>query len=458
LDGVDIAYAGVVGQAELIRSGQITSVQLTRLVLDRIERANPLLNAFRIVMRNEALAEAAARDAQTDPRGPLHGVPIAIKDELDVAGQLTAYGTAARDATAVAVADCESVRRLRAAGAVIVGKTNMPEFGAFPFTESSAYGITRNPWDVGHTPGGSSGGTAAAVAAGLVAAGMAGDSGGSIRIPAACCGLFGLKPSRGLVPTDPYEHLWFDLGTLGALTRTVADSALLYDVLTSGGNSYAAAAAREPSALRIAVSGRPSQLGVRLHQEQNVALQATADTLRGIGHEVTSTDPSYPVHLSAAFVPQLYSGVRTEAALVEHPELLERRTRQGLAIANAFPRPLVALARRHGERIARRLNGIFDRYDVLLTPTIAPLPRAIGVLDGVSNIRAGLRSMPYIAYTAVWNVTGSPAASVPAGTASSGLPLAVQIVAAPGCERTLLSLARQLERVRPWAERRPPEL
>src|SRR5258708_6183503 len=193
----EIAYAGVAGQAELIRNREISAQELTQTLLKRIERLDPTLNAFRIVLHDEALAEAAARDqaAQRHERGPLHGVPIAIKDELDVAGHLTSFGGAAR--TKPAQADGEPVRRLRAAGAVIMGKTRMPEFGQWPFTESAAGGYTRNPWDVTRTPGGSSGGTAVAVAAGLIAAGMGGDSGGSIRIPSACCGLFGLKPQRG---------------------------------------------------------------------------------------------------------------------------------------------------------------------------------------------------------------------------------------------------------------------
>jgi amidase len=458
MDEDELAFAGVTGQAALVADGTISSVELVTALLRRIERLNPILRAFRIVLADEAPAEAAERDgAPGHARGKLHGVPIAIKDEIDVAGQITTFGSAAR--TARATADAEVVARLRAAGAVIIGMTAMPEFGAFPFTESQAYGITRNPWDITRTTGGSSGGTAAVVAAGMAAAGLGGDGGGSIRIPAACCGLFGLKPTRGLVPIAP---LWHDLGTTGPLTRTVTDSALIYDVLrgppSDPDDAFARAAVSEPRPTRIAFSAKSPQRGVRVHHEQAVALQATADTLRALGHEVVERRPDHP-DLTLAFIPQAYGGIRDESLLVERPELLERRTKQAIAFARALlPPPAVKLAIGHGRRIAERVNRLFaDGFDALLTPTIAPLPGSIGILDGVSNPRALLRSLPYAGYTALWNVCGNPAASVPAGVASNGLPLAVQLIARPGAEATILQLAAQLERARPWADRRPPE-
>ena len=465
MDEAHIAYAGLHGQAELIRTREISAQELTHILLKRIERLNPTLNAFRIVLADVALAEAAARDeTQTETRGPLHGVPIAIKDELDVAGQLTTFGGAARDKPSAT--DGEGVRRLRAKGAVIIGKTRMPEFGQWPFTESAAGGYTRNPWDPGRTPGGSSGGSAAAVAAGLTAAGMGGDGGGSIRIPAACCGLFGLKPQRGRVSAAPAPDLWHALGTIGPLTRTVRDSALIYDVIRGNlasdryrahepATSFEQAARTEPRRLRIGVCSRPATPGVKLRPEQAGALEATAQTLQTLGHDVDHIDLHYP-QVPPAFVPQFYGGVRDEAAIVERPDLLERRTKQTLAFARAFPPAAVSWAVRHGERLAARINRIFDDHDLLLTPTIPSLPRPVGALDGIGSLHASLRALPYVAYTAVWNVCGNPAASVPAGFTPDGLPLAVQLVAPPHDELTILAVAAQLELVAAWADRLPP--
>jgi amidase len=465
MDEAHIAYAGVAGQAELIRKREISAVELTETLLKRIERLDPALNAFRIVLHEEALAEAAARDnAPAAQRNKLHGVPIAIKDELDVAGELTTFGGAAR--TKPAQQDSEPVMRLRAAGAVIIGKTRMPEFGQWPFTESAAGGYTRNPWDTTKTPGGSSGGTAVAVAAGLTAAGMGGDAGGSIRIPAACCGLFGLKPQRGRISTAPHPDLWHALGTVGPLTRSVRDSALIYDAIRGNvpsdryraddpGVSFEHAARTEPRRLKIAVAARPSARGVKLEPEQRAALEQTAETLRTLGHDVHEVDVRYPP-LEPAFVPQFYAGVRDEAAMVERPDLLERRTKQTLAIARAFPPATVKHAVRHGARLASKINELFADHDLLITPTIPSLPRSVGALDGIGSLHASLRAVPYVAYTAVWNVCGNPAASVPAGFAASGLPLAAQLVAPPHGEPTLLSVAAQLERARPWADRLPP--
>jgi amidase len=458
----EIAYAGVAGQAELIRARELSAVELTETLLRRIGRLDPELNAFRIVMADQALAEAAARDA-TRPTGTLHGVPIAIKDELDVEGQLTTFGGAAK--TMPAAGDSECVRRLRTAGAVIIGKTRMPEFGQWPFTESAAGGYTRNPWDPTRTTGGSSGGTAAAVAAGLVAAGIGGDSGGSIRIPSACCGLFGLKPQRGRVSLGPAPDLWHALGTIGPLTRATGDSAIVYDAIRGNlpGDRFRAkepkitfvqATEADPRPLRIAVSDRPATIGVKLAAEQRQALERTAATLSELGHDVREIDLRYP-DLTLAFAPQFYGGVRDEAALVERPDLLERRTKQTLAIARLVPPPAIRWAVGHGARLGEKINRVFDEYDLLLTPAIPSLPCPLGALDGIGSLHAALRARPYIAYTAAWNVCGNPAASVPAGFAPAGMPLAVQLVAAPHDEVTILAVAAQLERARPNTARPP---
>jgi amidase len=459
----DLFWAGVVGQAEAVAGGHVSSRELVEGVLRRIQRYDGRLNAFTVVMADEALAEAADRDAEREARGPLHGVPVAIKEEIDVAGQVTTFGGRANRTPATA--DSEMVRRLRAAGAVVVGKTNMPEFGQWPFTESVAHGLTRNPWDTRKSPGGSSGGTAAAVAAGLVPFGLGGDGGGSIRIPAACCGLFGLKPQRGRVSSAPMEHLWWGLGTAGPLTRTVLDSAVVYDVLRGSvaGDRFGAdeprttftdAARAEPTRLRVAWWTKAPTPGVQPDPAHVRATRETAELLAAQGHDVEEVDPGYP-DATAAFLPQLWGGVRSEVEIVEEPRRLERRTRSNARLGT-WVRPGVAeWAVRRGEAVAARANRLFHTHDVLLTPAIAHRPPDAGVLDGAGAVRSLLKALPMVAYTALWNVTGNPAASVPVGLGADGLPLAVQVVGRPHDETTLLTLAAELERVQPWASARP---
>jgi amidase len=462
----DVFYAGVTGQAALVREGRLSARELTAACLDRIDDLNHRLNAFTNVMRAPALAEAAERDdalARGEEPGPLHGVPVAIKEELDVEGQVTTFGGRAN--LTPAARDAEVVRRLREAGAVVIGKTAMPEFGLWPFTESAAHGLTRNPWDPTRSTGGSSGGTAAAVASGMVPVGLGGDGGGSIRIPSAVCGLFGLKPQRGRVSSDPHEHLWFALGTAGPLTRSVVDSAIVYDVIRGAlpGDRFGAQdlatsfveAARAPfEPLRVAWSTKPVTFGVKPDPEHVHAVRMTAELLASLGHHVEEVDPGYP-DPTAAFVPQFFGGLAVEAAEVEHPERLERRTRETRRLGSWVRPRVVEWALRQGEKVAEKANRVFHGHDLLLTPVIAPRPPEVGVLDGVGALGAALRSQPMIAYTALWNVTGNPAASVPAGFGSDGLPLGVQLVGRPDDEATILTVSAQLEQARPWADRRP---
>src|ERR1700677_3240737 len=295
MDPVELAYAGIARQAQLIASGEISSVELLDLYLERIGRLNPRLNAFRVVFAERARLEAGQADARRGAGGesasrPLLGVPIAVKDDIDVAGELTAYGTNAQDEPARA--DAEVVRRLREAGAVIIGKTNVPELTLWPFTETATYGATRNPWDSQRSPGGSSGGSAAAVAAGLVGAALGSDGAGSIRIPAAFCGLFGLKPQRGRVSMAPRPRGWHGLSVNGVLTRSVADSALFYDVASgtidvdadrapAPAIPFASAAGTPPGPLRIVYSTRVP-LGVisKLDADARRAFDETVALLR----------------------------------------------------------------------------------------------------------------------------------------------------------------------------------
>src|SRR3954470_4884639 len=263
---MDVAFAGVARQAQMVRTGEISPRELVTLYLKRIAQLDTKLNAFRVVRAEKALMEAeeAERRRASGEDAPLLGVPIAVKDTQDVAGELTTLGTGAVDEPARE--DSEIVRRLRAAGAIVIGKTNLPELAFALFTESPTWGITRNPWDPTRIPGGSSGGSGAAVAAGLVPAATGSDGAGSIRLPAACCSLFGLKPQRGRVPMDPVAEHWYGMSVNGYLTRSVLDTAILLDVTAGGGlaprkppppsSPFADAARASPGKLRIAASAR----------------------------------------------------------------------------------------------------------------------------------------------------------------------------------------------------------
>lgn len=442
-------------------AGEVSAVEVVQASLDRIAALDPGLNAMSVVLGAEALAEAEARDnalAAGEPCGPLHGVPVVIKEEVDVAGTVTTFGGEG-NSTPVS-ADAEVVRRLRAAGAVVVGKTTMPEFGAWPYTEGASRGVTRNPWDRTRTPGGSSGGTAVAVATGMVPVGLGGDGGGSIRIPSAMCGLFGLKPQRGRVSTAPHPHLWWALGTAGPLTRTVLDSAIFYDAVrgnvagdlhTAGDTgSFTEAARTAPGRLRIGWSTKPVALGVRPDRAHVRAVEDTARLLAELGHDVRRVEPHYP-DPTLAFVPQFFAGIRDEAGAVEHPERLERRTRQTRRLGTWVTPRVRDWALRQTEEVTRQANRVFDEVDVLLTPTTAHRPPRVGVIDGKGTVGSALAAMPAIAYCALWNVAGNPAANVPAGLAEDGLPLGVQLVGRQNDETTLLSLSAQLEAARPWS-------
>jgi amidase len=411
----------------LTTSGELSARAVVEESLARIEELNPRLNAFTVVLADQALAEADARDAARaagDPLGPLHGVPVGIKEELDVAGCVTTFGGRAN--LTPAAEDGEVVRRLRAAGAVIVGKTAMPEFGSFPFTESEHTGYTLNPWDPDHSPGGSSGGSAVAVATGMVPVAIGGDGGGSIRVPSSFCGLFGLKSQRGRVTNAPHPHLWWALGVVGPLTRTVADSALVYDVIrgstptdmfrAGGDESFVAAAAREPGRLRVGWSVRVPTLGIRNHPLHVQAVRDTARTLGDLGHDVREVAVRYP-DPTTAFVPQFFAGIRTEADQVERFDRLERRTRETYRLGS-WVRPRVRdWALRRTEAYSARLNGVFEDLDVLLTPVTAHRPPRLGIIMGKGTVRSSLNSMPTITYLVPWNLAGNPAAAVPCGVA-----------------------------------------
>ncbi|MFS4096875.1 amidase, partial [Streptomyces sp. AF1A] len=310
---------GLAESVQALAEGEVTSRELVERALARIEATRPTLNAFRIVRAEAALAEADAADRElaTGGRRPLLGVPVAVKDDMDVAGEPTAFGC--RGAFPPVAEDGEAVRRLRAAGAVIVGKTNTCELGQWPFTEGPAFGQTRNPWHTGHTPGGSSGGSAAAVAAGLVPAALGSDGAGSVRIPASWTRLIGIKPQRGRISTWPRGESFHGITVNGTLARTVADAALLLDA-ASGNHArdphrppalrVADAVGRDPGRLRIALSLKPPFTAVpaRLHPEIRARVLELAGQLAALGHEVDEADPPYGL-IGLAFVPRATAGI-----------------------------------------------------------------------------------------------------------------------------------------------------
>jgi amidase len=454
MDERELALAGISRQARLIRAREVSPVEVVEACLARIEALEPALNAFRVVLAERALAEARqaeARVAAGDER-PLLGVPVAIKDDVDVAGEVTAKGTAAHGGPARE--DAVVVRRLRQAGAIVIGKTNVPELTIWPFCETPAYGTTRNPWRVDRTPGGSSGGSAAAVAGGEVGAALGSDGAGSIRIPAACCHLFGLKPTRGRVPHPP---AWHGMVAVGPLTRTVEDAALFLGVIADGLDT---APPSPPARLRIAISKRvpPETLG-RLGPEMERAWHEMAELLRTLGHEVVERDPDYGMLASLNVIPRYLRGIHDDARTLPHPERLDRRTRGMVRLGKLYPpRVLAWLRRREAEHVAR-VNRVFDDADVLLTPALAEPAPAVGRWDGRGAVRTLLGPSGVAAftpYTPPWNATGNPAASVPAGLTADGLPLAVQLVGRMGDEQTLLSLAAQIEAETRFSERVPP--
>jgi amidase len=446
----ELAFAGVVRQAELIRDGEVSSRELVELYLERIERLDPELNAFRKVMAERALVDAQQADGRHgagDDR-PLLGVPIAVKDVEDVTGEVTRWGTDAFSTPAAS--DSELVRRLRAAGAIVLGKTNLPELAIMGDTEGPAFGVTRNPWNTDRSVSGSSGGSAAAVAAGLCAAATASDGTGSIRHPAANCGLVGLKPTRDRIPITPAGH-WYGLSVVGFETRSVRDTALLMSI-GAADDSLRDAADRPTERLRVAVSTKPL-MPVRVQEDVKRAVEQTSGRLRALGHDVEQEDPPYPL-VSPALTRYLAGIAQDVEERVERPERLARRTRGFAQIGGAIPGQVLEWALRDDG--AARYRSFFERYDVLLTAVNARPPVRAGRWEGLGAARTLLGMLQVHPFCGEWNVTGQPAVSVPGGTSEAGLPIGVMLVGRHGEEETLLGLAAQLEAALRWTDRRPP--
>ncbi|MDO4716238.1 MAG: amidase family protein [Propionibacteriaceae bacterium] len=443
-----------------VRSRQLRATDVVASCLERIGRSDTALRAFTAVRDSAALAEAEALDAGgPGSDGPLAGVPVAVKEEYDVQGMVTTLG--GHGNSTPAGADSEAIRRLRAAGAIIVGKTTMPEFGQFPETASLRHGISVNPWNEDYSPGGSSGGSAAAVAAGLVPVALGADGGGSIRIPASCCGLIGLKPERGRISPAPASEHWYGLVSLGALSRTVADTALVCDVLagtmptdrwrpTPLPRPLAEDVAAGPGRLRICWTLAPVLPGLETDPEVSAALTSMVGRLSGLGHQVEQTTRRWPVPTDS-FLIQFLAGMYAESTMVEHRGRLEPRTRRTASLGRFVPAGLLRAALRRGRSIADAIDQRFlSGWDVLMLPTLPRLVPRAGYLNGLGTVRSLLASTPYVANTAIFNVSGHPALSIPGGLSRAGLPIGVQLVARPGREGTLLALAAQLETEQPW--------
>jgi amidase len=460
--------------ARLVRAGEMSPRELTEAALERIDALDAELNAFVHLDPDGALA--AADGIQAGDERPFAGVPVAIKDTAAVAGMPYRLGS---DLFGDFVPDRDAfvVRRLREAGFVIVGKTNLPEFGILPVTEPRRFGPTRNPWDPERTPGGSSGGAAAAVAAGMVPLAHGSDGGGSIRIPAACCGLVGLKPSRGRVSRGPEQGDDF-LVQDGVLTRTVAETAALLDVLAGyepgdaswappPAEPFARMAAREPGRLRIGVTTVPAIDSAAVDPLCERAVRDAAGLLESLGHDVEQVDPPWegqellraftlvfgtPVALGMWFGGQA-TGREPSAELVEP---LSWTIWEGIGRRDPLE---YLLARTRLTASARSIVALWDDYDAVLTPALAQRPVRIGEIDSCSAEpwEDFHRSGEFTPYTAIFNVTGQPAVSLPLFHGDDGLPLGVQLAGRPAGEGPLLSLAAQLEAASPWADRRPAQ-
>ena len=459
--------AGLAESARALAEGEVTSRELVERTLARIEAAQPVLNAFRLLRPEAALAEADAADRELARGGrrPLLGVPVAVKDDTDVAGEPTAFGCAG-DFPPV-TADGEAVRRLRAAGAVIVGKTNTCELGQWPFTEGRAFGDTRNPWHTGHTPGGSSGGSAAAVAAGLVPAALGSDGAGSVRIPASRTHLIGIKPQRGRISTWPRTEPFQGITVNGTLARTVADAALLLDAASGSHDrdvhrpaalTVADAVGRDPGRLRIALSLKPpfTAVPVRLDPEIRARITELAERLAALGHEVTEADPPYGL-IGLTFVPRATAGIAEFVGEAPDPALLDPRTRGAARLGRLLGGAPLRAARRAEAVLHRRIGGFFRSYDVILAPTTATPPPPVGALYRLGHTATDRAMIAACPYAWPWNVLGWPGVNVPAGFTGDGLPVGAQLLGPAASEPRLVSLAAQLEAELRWHERWPAQ-
>jgi amidase len=474
----DLLFRPVDELAGLVRDGALSARELVQASLDRIEELNPQLNAFVDVFGDEALA--AADGVGPGDERPFAGVPIAIKNNRAVEGKRLTFA-ANFFGDFLAPYDHNVTRRLKEAGFIVVGTTTLPEFGILPVTETRRFGATRNPWDTDRTPGGSSGGSAAAVAAGMVPMAHANDGGGSIRIPAACCGLVGLKPQRGRVSVAPDAGGLF-LVADGVLTRTVRETAAVLDVLAGPelgdawwapepDEPFAAGAAREPGRLRIAMTTSSPLPEAEVDPACARAVHEAAELLRSLGHEVVEDAPPWDAPgilelFTASFGPAICTQIAFASLIAGREPTADDMEPLSWAIwelCGGITSTQALTAELQLQGFGRALVTWTAQYDALLTPALAEAPVTLGTIDPMAEHPMGAfsRSGRFTPFTAMSNISGSPAISLPlfergADDGATGMPLGVQIVGQPAGEAALLALSAQLEAAHDWAGRRPP--
>ncbi|MEY9964557.1 amidase [Streptacidiphilus sp. MAP12-16] len=463
-------------QGELISTGKLSPVELTDHYLERIDRLNATLGAYitvtpEIARKQAVEAEAEAAGARREDRAlsPLHGVPVPVKDLNFVAGVRATQGSAAF-ADHIPATDDHIVTKLRAAGTILLGKTNTPEFGLPCYTENQVAPPARTPWDLDRSAGGSSGGAGAAVASGLAPLAQGSDGGGSIRIPASVCGLYGIKPSRGRVSSGPTLYDVSGLSTSGPIARTVADAAALLDVLSGQmpgdcytapalppGETFVDYAAREPGSLRVAVLTTPPVPGIAVHPDCVAATESAAELLASLGHRPEPLELPADETLRRVFE-QVWAVMATQQPVdPERESVLMPLTRHLRAEGVHVSGPDFATALYTFRAVGALVASLQEEYDVILTPTLAQPPAQIGGLrDDADPAQEFANLTAFTPFTPLYNATGQPSVSLPLHWTEAGLPIGVMLGGRYGDEATLIALSAQLERARPWISRKPP--
>jgi amidase len=464
---VELAFSSATEQARLVRSRDVSPVELVTAYLGRIEVLDGELNSYITVLADRALEEARSAEAavvSADELGPFHGVPISIKELNDTAGIKTTYSCRGF-ADHVPDADCSTVRRIKEAGFIVLGKTNAPELGTLPATESYLNGTCRNPWNTGLTPGGSSGGAGAALAAGLCPISQGSDGGGSIRIPASCCGLFGIKPARGRVSRAPWASL-ADLATDGPIARTVEDAAALLDViagyevgdpywLPDPARPFVDEVGAAPGGLKIAVTF-DNPIGAPLDPNCRAAAEDAAALLESLGHTIEEATPPWDDPEAMMHFTTVWQCIPAAAGDPD-PASLEPINRLFSELARQTPSSQLVAAAMWLQGFARRIVGFWDDYDLLLSPTLCLPPVPIGWFFDENEDPAArfFRTGLFTPITPIANLTGQPAVSLPTYWTDDGIPIGVQLMGRPADEATLFRISAQVEAARPWVDRRP---